>query len=152
MHRDQIFKLVKSSLWNNPGEWHLDHHKDHKPKIFTTIYWLVNQRLGVKFWTANGLPYFTMSKIESEGLFIMEREKIKLTLLQTTLLHIIYLRKIKKYPYLLILIRYALFGTLSIFFVAPLLVYLENLTNKKEVELNIKKTEQRNIILNQILN
>lgn len=151
MHRDQIFKLVKSSLWNNPGEWNLDHHKYHEPKMFTTIYWLYNKRLGVKFWTANGLPYFTMSKIESVGSFIMEREKIKLTLLQTTLLNIIYLRKIKKYPYLLILIRYALIGTLSFFFLSPLLVYFENLSGKKEVELNIEKSEHRDIILNQIL-
>lgn len=151
IHRDQIFKLVKSSLWNNPDGWYLDHHKDHEPKLFTPIYWLVNKRLGVKFWTSNGLPYFVMSKMESEVLFVMEREKIKLSLLQTTILHLIYLRKVRKYPYLLILLRYILLGSFTIFFISPLLVYLENLTNKKEVELDIEKSEYRNIILNQIL-
>ena len=156
MHRNQIFRMVLKSMWNKPQEWYCDSH-GKSIRFYTSVYWITNERLNVKIWTANGLPYFVLQKNEEirefgSRYYFISNTKIKISVLQTLLLHIVYLRKIRKYPYIMILIRYLIAGVLSLGFISPMMCYLENFQNQKEVDMELEKSEKRNIILNEILN
>lgn len=160
----QIFNLILKSLWKNTKDWDIDCH-GNTPRFWRSIYWITNEKLGVRIWAANGMPFFEVQNIgeivtkslSDHGFaphtysYIRE-EKVRLSILQTTLLHIVYLRKIRRYPYLLILLRYLILGSITMCFIGPLLCYLENYQNKKEIKINISKKEYRNIILEEILN
>lgn len=151
LNRNQIFKMVLSSLWRSPKDWEVDSH-EKKVMPWTSIYWITNEKLDINIWAANGLPYFKLQKSENESfLGRLYGKKIKLNIFQTTLLHIAYLRKIRKYPYLLILIRYFFVGAISLFFVNILVFYLENFSSEKEMVLNLSKIEYRNDIIDKIL-
>ena len=161
----QIFNLVLKSLWKNTKDWEIDCH-GNTPRFWRGIYWITNEKLGVRIWTANGMPFFEIQNIgevvtasvtlnHSGSTYThsyFREEKVRLSILQTTLLHIVFLRKIRKYPYFLILLRYLILGSVSLGFIMPLLCYLENYQNKKEIKINISKKEYRNIILEEILN
>jgi len=160
----QIFNLVLKSLWKNTKDWDIDCH-GNTPRFWRSIYWITNEKLGVRIWSANGMPFFEVQNIgevvtkplSTHGFAphtysYFREEKVRLSILQTTLLHIVYLRKIRKYPYFLILLRYLILGSITMFFISPLMCYLENYQNKKEIKINISKKEYRNIILEEILN
>lgn len=160
----QIFNLTLKSLWRNSKDWEIDCH-GNTPRFWRSIYWITNEKLGVRIWAANGMPFFEVQNIGevvtkslSDHGFAphtysyFREEKVRLSILQTTLLHIVFLRKIRRYPYFLILLRYLILGLVSLGFIMPLICYLENYQNKKEIKINISKKEYRNIILEEILN
>ena len=148
LKRNQVFKMVLRSLWRNPKDWEINSHGS-EVKFWTTIYDISNQELDIKIWTANGMPFFELNKMTSNHSWY--GDKVKLNILQSTILHIVYLRKIRNYSYLAILIRYLLVGCLTSF-TGILVCYITNFNNKKEVDLNLSKVEYRNSVINEILN
>lgn len=153
MTNKEIYKMVKESMISEPHKWYDDTHN-----VFC-------ESLGLKFWTSNGISFFELSSMgfldfhHYLNMSITHPEydrakgsrecEIKLSVLQTINLHIIYLRKIKKYPYLFILLRYILIGVLTLgisSFVSPLIIWATNHSNSKNVDLELSKSvirEQR---------
>jgi hypothetical protein len=140
--RNSIFKMVLKSLWITPGDWECETH-GVDIHFFTNIYWLINNDLDLKIWTANGLTFFKLEN--GKGI------RVRLSFLQSLILHIAYLRKVRKYPYIFILIRYILTSIITILIISPLIHYLESYSDKKELYLSIEKSKRRSMILDEIL-
>lgn len=151
----RIFKMVLRSMWKTPEEWTLDSHG--KTGIFRSVYWAENEELDIKVWCANGLPFFEFQQLNyhKNGLFpFFGGPKVSMGVLHSIILHIVYLRKLRKYPYLAILFRYLLIGVVLVgvgTLVNILLLFINNYQNSKEIELDISKSEVLDRKLEQIL-
>jgi len=114
LNRDKLYKMILLSISDNTSDWIL------------TDYRICNKGLSIEAWICNGIWFFQFN-IESNY------KKIRFSVYQTIILHIFYLRKIKKNSYILILLRYLLFSWIS-----PITIFLLYLnTNNNETSKNI---------------
>lgn len=145
MTNKEIYRMVKNSMLKNPDSWEREYC------------YVTNKEVDMKAWTANGLGFFEFHKMDTERSYMGFREqKIRFSVIQTIILHFIYLWKVRKYPLPLItvLIRYLIAGGLTLGvggFVMLLLLYINNRSNYTELDLNITKSQKREERLAQLL-
>lgn len=143
-HRNQIFKMIRKSMIHNTQDWIIDNHGKGM-KFFSNGYWVENKSLDIKAWVANGIMFFVFEKCNTNNFF--SSDKIKFSVLQTFILYTIYLLKVRKLFFPILLLRLSAI----LFPLTPLLIYSHNNSGSKLVDLDISLEEKRDMILDDVL-
>lgn len=111
LNTEELYSMIKNSISKYPESWTYDEFKIYSSEI------------GSNIWIANGLSHIEIQCGEYDQLY---GKHIKLSLLQGMIIHILYLRKIRKRSILYILLRYLILGTLAMGILIVPIIFIEN--------------------------
>lgn len=139
LNRKEYIKMIIDSLKNDPESWEYDNYRIYNYKINSNI------------WVANGLPYIEIQYSDDIVVFFKITNKVKLNLLQSIIIHLLYLRKVRKRSLIYITLRYMILGIMGIV-IAPIMIISNNWYNYTgDVTINVSKDYYREYRLSKLL-
>lgn len=144
LNRKEYIEMLIDSLKNDPESWEYDNFRIYNYKINSNI------------WVANGLPYIEIQYNDDIGDFFKIYSKfctnnVKLNLLQSFIIHLLYLRKVRKRSLIYITLRYMILGIMGII-ITPIIIISNNWYNYTgDAIINVSKDYYREYRLSKLL-